>query len=81
MNPRQLYARILRGDVQNVDFDDFARLVRAFGFSYDHARGSHQVFRHAGGARLVLQPRRNQAKPYQIQQFLELVESDGLDWE
>ena len=81
MNPRRLYARIVRGEVQNVDFADFVRLLSAFGFEPDGTRGSHRFFRHHTGTRLSLQPRGGQAKDYQIHQFLELVEAEGLDWE
>ena len=80
MNPRPLYARIVRGEVQNVDFGDFVRLLRAFGFEPDGTRGSHRFFRHQTGSRLNLQVRAGQAKDYQIRQFLELVEAEGLDW-
>lgn len=81
MNPKRLYARISQGETSNVSFSDLVRLLHAFGFVDDGARASHQFFRHRSGIRMNLQSRRGEAKDYQIRQFLELVESQGLDWE
>lgn len=48
----------------------------------ERTTGSHRTLRHrAYPVRLNLQPVRGEAKPYQIQQFLRLVERHGLEWE
>jgi hypothetical protein len=78
MRPRKVYERILAGS-RNVRFEDVCRLAEAFGFRRDRTSGSHHIFRHSRGLMLNLQPDRNgQAKFYQIRQFLELVEQNGL---
>lgn len=72
----------MRGHVQNVPFDDFVDLVAGFGFLQVRVKGSHQAFGRPEVPQLVnLQPERGEAKPYQIRQFLRLVESYNLHLE
>jgi hypothetical protein len=81
MNPRKTLALILRGS-RNIRFADFARLVEAFGFRLQRVTGSHHLFARPGVPELVnLQNVRGQAKPYQVDQFLKLVEARGLELE
>ena len=82
MNPRRLLARVARGDLANVSFSDMHRLVEAFGFELRRTSGSHHVFVHPDVRELLnLQEVRGQAKPYQIRQFLRLVERYALNLE
>lgn len=82
MNPRRLLARVARGDLANVSFSDMRRLVEAFGFGLRRTSGSHHVFAHPGVRELLnLQEVGGQAKPYQIRQFLRLVERYALSME
>lgn len=74
--------RSARGDVANVSFADLRRLVEAFGFELRRTSGSHHVFVHPEVRELVnLQEVRGQAKPYQVRQFLRLVERYALRME
>ncbi len=58
------------------------RLVEAFGFELQRTSGSHHVFAHPNVRELInLQEARRQAKPYQIRQFLRLVERYALSLE
>jgi len=51
----------------------------AFGFELRRTSGSHHVFMHLAVRELLnLQEVRGQAKPYQIRQFLRLVERYAL---
>ncbi len=78
MNPRNTLQLIFQGS-RNVRFVDFVRLVEAFGFKLARTRGSHHIFARRGIPELVnLQNVGGQAKPYQVDQFLKLVESHGL---
>ena len=82
MDPRRLLARIARGDLANVSFSDMRRLLEAFGFELRRTSGSHHVFAHPDVPELVnVQEVRGQAKPYQIRQFLRLVERYALRME
>jgi len=68
--------------LNNVRFGDFADLVSAFGFSLVRSSGSHHIFSHPDITELInLQDVRGQAKPYQIRQFMRLVERYNLKME
>jgi predicted RNA binding protein YcfA (HicA-like mRNA interferase family) len=55
------------------------KLVEAFGFRLSRVKGSHHIFVHAGVPELVnLQEVKGKAKPYQVRQFLKLVEEYNL---
>jgi len=54
-------------------------LVEAFGFRLDRSEGSHHIFKRSDiGKRLNLQACDGQAKPYQVRQFLQIVEQNNL---
>jgi predicted RNA binding protein YcfA (HicA-like mRNA interferase family) len=81
MNKRKLLRRILSGS-KNIHFDDMFDLVEAFGFRLSRISGSHHIFVHPDIPELVnLQKVKGQAKPYQIKQFLRLVERYDLKLE
>jgi predicted RNA binding protein YcfA (HicA-like mRNA interferase family) len=78
MKPAKTLERILAGS-RNIRFDDMKALVRAFGFREARVSGSHHIFTHSGIPELVnLQEVGGQAKPYQVRQFLKLVERYNL---
>lgn len=83
MNRRRLLRRLIAGHLANVRFDDLADLARGFGFHEDRVVGSHRIFTHpkVTGRALSLQPRRGEAKPYQIRELLALVERYDLSLE
>ena len=81
MKPRKTLEKILFGS-KNIRFDDLTALVRAFGFRLSRISGSHHIFTHPGIPELVnLQDVRGQAKPYQVRQFMKLVEKYNLQLE
>lgn len=62
-----------------IPFRDFERLLLAFGFTLDRIKGSHRNYKHVAVPRpLSVQPRGNMAKPYQVNQFLDMVQEFGL---
>ncbi|MFH0964281.1 MAG: type II toxin-antitoxin system HicA family toxin [Planctomycetota bacterium] len=82
MKPEKLLARLAGGVLQNVSFRDMTALVERFGFHLSRTSGSHHIFSHPGVPELVnLQEVAGQAKPYQIRQFLRLVERYNLTLE
>ena len=82
MNRRRLLARLATGAVRNVRFDDFTGLVSAFGFALVRKSGSHHIFTRPDIPQLVnLQDVNGQAKPYQVRQFLRLMERYNLTLE
>jgi hypothetical protein len=79
MDPRRLLTRLARGDVANVSYSDLRRLVELFGFELRRTSGSHHIFAHPHVPELLnLQEVRGQAKPYQVRQFLRLIERYAL---
>jgi len=82
MKRRKLLARLTTGALQNVAFTDLANLVQAFGFSLARKSGSHHIYTRPDIDQLInLQDADGQAKPYQIRQFLRLVEKYDLRME
>jgi hypothetical protein len=79
---RDLLRRLRNGDLSNIPFHDFLEVVEHFGFVVDRTRGSHHILRHGTipGA-LSLQSRNGEAKPYQVRQFLQLVQRYNLRWD
>ena len=79
MNRKKLLIRITSGALQNVAFKDMINLVKGFGFEVKNVSGSHHVFTHGNIPELLnFQEVRGEAKPYQIRQFLKLVEKYNL---
>jgi len=77
----KLLQKILSGS-RNIRFGDMVALVNAFGFRLSRTKGSHHIFTHPGIPELVnLQEVHGQAKPYQIKQFLNLIERYNLKLE
>lgn len=82
MKPRRLLKRLSEGQLRNVAFGDMIHMVKGFGFRLDRVSGSHHIFIHPAIPELVnLQEVRGEAKPYQIRQFLRLVERYNLKLE
>lgn len=79
MKPQHLLQRIAHGDHANVSFSDLRRVVEAMGFELHTTSGSHHVFVHPHLAEiLTLQDVGGRVKPYQVRQFLRLVERYAL---
>jgi predicted RNA binding protein YcfA (HicA-like mRNA interferase family) len=80
--PPKLYGNLLSNAAQTVSFRDFERLLTAFGFNLARVKGSHRAYVHAAVPRpMIVQPRGGDAKPYQVRQFLDMVEEFGLSLE
>lgn len=82
VNRRQLLLRLACGHLHNVPFADFITLVEGFGFRLLRHKGSHHLFGHPQLSELLnLQEVKGQAKPYQIRQFLRLIEKYNIQLE
>ena len=81
MNRRKLLKKIISGS-KNIRFTAMVNLVRDFGFELSRTEGSHHIFFRPDVPELVnLQNVKGQAKPYQMGQFLKLVEKHNLKLE
>ncbi len=76
---RKVFEKLLSGSF-DIRFDDFLVLLERFGFVLDRTRGSHHIFVHPDLPELLsVQPRKDgKAKPYQLRQFLKLIEEYSL---
>lgn len=82
MNKKKLLKRLSQGAFKNVDFGDIQSLVEGFGFRLARVNGSHHIFTHPEIPDLLnLQDVKGEAKPYQIRQFLRLLECYNLKME
>jgi predicted RNA binding protein YcfA (HicA-like mRNA interferase family) len=78
MKKHKLLEKVLSGS-KNIRFSEMVTLVEAFGFRLSRVSGSHHIFVHPHVQELVnLQEVDGKAKPYQIHQFLRLVERYNL---
>lgn len=67
---------------KNISFNDIVTVVEAFGFTLSRVNGIHHIFIHPEIPELVnLQNVKGKAKPYQIRQFLTIVEKYNLNLE
>jgi predicted RNA binding protein YcfA (HicA-like mRNA interferase family) len=78
MKKQKLLEKILAGS-KNIRFEELIGLVEGFGFTLTRVRGSHHIFEHSALPELLnLQNYKGQVKPYQVRQFLQLVEQYQL---
>ena len=78
---RKLLEKVLSGS-KNLQFDDLVTLIESFGFSLSRINGSHHIFTHPTIPELInWQNRNGKAIPYQVRQFLILIEKYSLTME
>ena len=78
MNKKKVLLKLINNPV-NVKFQDFVLIVGAFGFVPVRTKGSHNIFLNKEINEIInIQNYKGEAKPYQIKQFLSLVEKYNL---
>lgn len=78
MSKRKILAKAVAGS-RNIRFAEMVALVEAFGFRLSRVSARHHIFVHPELPELLnLQEVGGKAKPYQIRQFLRLVERYNL---
>ena len=81
MNKEQMLEKLRTGKA-NTSMQFFIKMMKKYGFILKRIKGSHQVYIHPDiSDYVVIQPQkknRNQAKPYQIDQFLDIVKKFNL---
>ncbi len=74
MDKRKILEKALAGS-RNIRFGEMVTLVEAFGFRLSRISGSHHIYVHPNVRELVnLQEVDGKVKPYQVRQFIRLVE-------
>ncbi len=78
MKKRKLLQKLL-SSTKNVRFSEAVACAEAFGFRLDRTNGSHHIFIHPAIPELLnLQNVKGNAKPYQVKQLLQLIETHNL---
>jgi predicted RNA binding protein YcfA (HicA-like mRNA interferase family) len=81
MKARKLLRKVSSGS-KNIRFGELIALAEAFGFRLARIAGGHHLYEHPAVSELLnLQNVKGKAKPYQVRQFLELVEQYNLELE
>jgi predicted RNA binding protein YcfA (HicA-like mRNA interferase family) len=79
LNPKKILKKVLNSKA-NVRFQEFVSLVEAFGFQLSRINGSHHIFIHIQFKHSInIQNDNGNAKPYQIHQFLKLIERYNIE--
>jgi len=78
MDREEVY-RELKGRVTNVRFEEPCQAAESFGFKFKGGKGSHRIFVREGVEELLnFQDVGGKAKPYQVRQFIKLIEKYNL---
>jgi len=78
MDREEVY-RELKGRVTNIRFEELCQAAESFGFKFKGGKGSHRIFVREGVKELLnFQDVRGKAKPYQVRQFIKLIEKYNL---
>ena len=69
----------LKCNPKNVRFEHLCNIVQKFGFRFRGGKGSHRIFVREGVEEMLnLQNEGGKAKPYQVRQFIKIVEKYNL---
>ncbi len=69
----------LKRNLKNVRFETLCKAANIFGFEFKGGKGSHRIFVKSGVREMLnFQNVDGKAKPYQVKQFLKVVEKYKL---
>lgn len=69
----------LKKSQNNVRFEKLCKIAEAFGFRFKGGKGSHRIYvQEEVGEMLNFQNVGGKAKPYQVRQFIKIVEECNL---
>jgi hypothetical protein len=75
---REIYEKLGRSPA-NVKFEDICKAAELFGFRFRGGKGSHRIFVRKGIREMLnFQNVRGKAKPYQVRQFIKVIEKYNL---
>ena len=81
MKKQKLLQKLLSG-TKNIRFSEAVACAEMFGFKLDRIKGSHHIFVHPDIPELLnIQNVKGKAKPYQVKQLLQLIETQSLHLE
>jgi len=78
MNREEIYQK-LKDNPKNVRFEELCRAAELFGFEFRGGKGSHRIFVKEGVREMLnFQEVKGKAKPYQVRQFIKIIERYNL---
>ncbi len=78
MDPQKVLKKILEGN-KNIRFEEMIALVQSYGFNLSRISGSHHIFVNREVNEIInLQKVKGKVKPYQVNQFLKIIERYNL---
>lgn len=78
MKIKKILRKILTNQ-KNVKFEELLIILSYFDFKCDRINGSHHIFKKVGITELInIQNVNGEVKPYQVKQFLSLIDKYGL---
>jgi len=81
MKKHKVLQKLLSGS-KNIRFTEIIECAELFGFRLSRINGSHHIYIHPDVPKLInLQDVNGKAKPYQVNQLLQLIERYNLQME
>ncbi len=81
MQLKKLLKKVLNNQ-KNIKFSELELLIIAFGFEESRISGSHHIYINKKVSEIInIQNVNGNAKPYQIKQFISLIEKYNLELE
>ncbi|PIU56112.1 MAG: hypothetical protein COS87_03115 [Chloroflexi bacterium CG07_land_8_20_14_0_80_45_17] len=78
MDKREIYEK-LKKNPANVRFEEICKIAKLFGFRFRGGKGSHRIFVRAGIREMLnFQEVKGKTKPYQVKQFIRIIEKYNL---
>ena len=78
MDKREIYEKLKKNPV-NVRFEEICKTAKLFGFRFRGGKGSHRIFVRAGIREMLnFQEVKGKTKPYQVKQFIRIIEKYNL---
>jgi len=78
MSKKEIYEE-LKKNPKNVRFEELCRAAELFGFEFRGGKGSHRIFVKEGIREMLnFQEVKGKAKPYQVRQFIKIIERYNL---
>ena len=78
MDKQRSFAEI-KDNPRNIRFNKICNIAEAFGFRFRGGKGSHRIYVKEGVVELLnFQNVKGKAKPYQVKQFIKIIEKYKL---
>ena len=78
MSKKEIYQKFKKNP-KNVRFEELCRAAELFGFEFRGGKGSHKIFVKEGIREMLnFQEVKGKAKPYQVRQFIKIIERYNL---